>query len=502
MPSAPAPMPMGPPPSGQRGAAMPTQLRRMRFLHAARATTAPGTGNRPPFLPPQIRGYARGGVAPDTRVNPNISAMRFPQPLTHYAGGGRVPDNIGMYSPVTVPYGAGTSLNYQPALSLPQPVGRYAQGGSVPYPGGIPSGGDSRVPPGILPPPTPGPGPIPLIQPPPAGRMPPGPPPPQYEPPGIGSRPMPGVSPRPDANMAPAFNDLISRLGFNPFNSNGPSFSTGTPIPPNQNMSTGSLFPRPPGPVTSSPPGTNPGGAPPINYRVGGRVSPVPPFMRLHGTGRDTVPAALTPGEVVLNKGQQAMVGHGRIARAIGNRTGMPAFSKFERGGEQGFNHMSSIQPTVPQWLNDAAQVATWQMNQNGIEPTPIPQNTGGIEWFGGDESTGGHPTVGAQYGGGYHYGSSPGYGLNSIGYGYFPGMGLPGSSQGPTLIPTYFDQQGYPYAVPVGGWPGGGDFGGGYGGGFGSTSAGVGGLSGFGGAFGLFGSGGGGVGNENRAQL
>jgi hypothetical protein len=33
---------------------------------------------------------------------------------------------------------------------------------------------------------------------------------------------------------------------------------------------------------------------------------------------------------------------------------------------------------------------------------------------------------------------------------GYLPPSGLPGSWQGPTIIPTMFDAQGYPYAVPV----------------------------------------------------
>jgi hypothetical protein len=36
--------------------------------------------------------------------------------------------------------------------------------------------------------------------------------------------------------------------------------------------------------------------------------------------------------------------------------------------------------------------------------------------------------------------------------FGYNPPQGLPGSWQGPTMIPTFFNPQGYPYAVPVGG--------------------------------------------------
>lgn len=43
------------------------------------------------------------------------------------------------------------------------------------------------------------------------------------------------------------------------------------------------------------------------------------------------------------------------------------------------------------------------------------------------------------------------GQGFNT--FGFSPPGGLPGSWQGPTQIPTFFDSYGYPYAVPSGGW-------------------------------------------------
>jgi hypothetical protein len=44
------------------------------------------------------------------------------------------------------------------------------------------------------------------------------------------------------------------------------------------------------------------------SYAMGGDVSQVPPMQQLQGYGTDTVPAALTPGELILNKQQQAAV--------------------------------------------------------------------------------------------------------------------------------------------------------------------------------------------------
>jgi hypothetical protein len=44
------------------------------------------------------------------------------------------------------------------------------------------------------------------------------------------------------------------------------------------------------------------------SYAMGGDVSQVPPMQQLQGMGTDTVPAALTPGELILNKQQQAAV--------------------------------------------------------------------------------------------------------------------------------------------------------------------------------------------------
>jgi hypothetical protein len=44
------------------------------------------------------------------------------------------------------------------------------------------------------------------------------------------------------------------------------------------------------------------------SYAMGGNVSKVAPMQQLQGMGTDTVPAALTPGEVILNKQQQSAV--------------------------------------------------------------------------------------------------------------------------------------------------------------------------------------------------
>jgi hypothetical protein len=44
------------------------------------------------------------------------------------------------------------------------------------------------------------------------------------------------------------------------------------------------------------------------SYAMGGDVSQVSPMQQLQGMGTDTVPAALTPGELILNKQQQAAV--------------------------------------------------------------------------------------------------------------------------------------------------------------------------------------------------
>lgn len=88
------------------------------------------------------------------------------------------------------------------------------------------------------------------------------------------------------------------------------------------------------------------------------------------------------------------------------------------------------------------------------IEPSPLP-NTGGPIVETPTWNTAQNPNV--------YWGSEPvdlrndpssgGRQLFFDSRGYFPPIGTPGWGQGPTMIPTYFDPQGYPYAVPVNGW-------------------------------------------------
>lgn len=112
-------------------------------------------------------------------------------------------------------------------------------------------------------------------------------------------------------------------------------------------------------------------------------------------------------------------------------------------------------------------------------EPTPLPGTEGGgpLPPPGPQIPT---PSFNPQPGQWYGFPETPAG--QWVGSGYNPPAGLQGSWQGQTALPTFFDPMGYPYAVPMGGWPSLSGFGAGVGfGGIGSLG-GVGSLpSGFG---------------------
>lgn len=362
-----------------------------------------------------------------------------------------------------------------------QPPQRFSIGGvAMPNPGGIPT-------------PDPSPGPMPILNRPPPT---PGPMPPVDGRPDLDPRTAPAAAPRPDAqNMASAFTDLTSRLGFNPFTSP-------TPSP----FSVGSLSGGTPG-IGGQYPAMSTGA--PYNPQNFDWARFLDNFNDMHE------PATFARGGMVrqrLHGGGHAGHGGGGGGGGWGGDVPPPG---WQHGGNGG------IYDNNGNWID--AQGNAGGPGQGGSEPPEGDESPGNVPWgniieegirtgefpliaqnvdigttgnvngepdfggttlapstlFGGDDSTGGKPTVaqvGYGEGGRWHGGYNPFYtisGLNGLG-GYGAGYGGQGPGGG------YFNM-----------------------GGFGGGSIGVGDL-GFGGSMGsvfqALGSGSGGTGNEGRA--
>lgn len=141
----------------------------------------------------------------------------------------------------------------------------------------------------------------------------------------------------------------------------------------------------------------------------------------------DTVPAMLTPGEFVINKRSAQRIGYGRLSAL--NRMaagGMVHNNRFFYGGYGGYGDFEN-RGYVPDWF----------------DPADI-DITGGIDNFGGasTEARGGDYT---------RQGFDPSMSrFLSNAFQYFPPIGSLGWGQGPTMIPSQFNSQGYPIAQAV----------------------------------------------------
>lgn len=180
-----------------------------------------------------------------------------------------------------------------------------------------------------------------------------------------------------------------------------------------------------------------------------------------------------TLSQIGASQQQVSMAGRGspQSGYIVGGAT--PAeggrFGNFVQGG------IDTMYPPQAGW--DASQpMPPWS------EPGPLPGTPGGGEIPPPPQfnSQSFDPGAGRWYG----FPETPGG--QWVAQGNQPPPGLSGSWQGQTQLQTFFDPQGYPYAVPVGGWGGGeaGQGGGGGGAWGGSIGGGGYGFGGFGSAF------------------
>ena len=257
-----------------------------------------------------------------------------------------------------------------------------------------------------------------------------------------------------------------------PFNAPVPQFPSGSPSP--MGFAYGGMIPQPQGGPTYPPSRMPPGYPPPPSIERPTIIPrPMPPVAPRGFAMGGAIPRIATPNNPPVNFGQDdqmipAETGEYVIPRPVVQRKGTEFFDNLVKktigdiAGEQakpkeaGYRHGGDV--------GGGGDGSGWGAYDIPPDTTQDPTDLNAPPY--------GHTGVGAQYG--------------WMGQ-YYPSPNTPGWTQGPTMIPTTFDAQGYPYGVPVGSYEGNGQ--GGYGGIWGGdlnygVGQNFGGFGGFGSAF------------------
>lgn len=206
-------------------------------------------------------------------------------------------------------------------------------------------------------------------------------------------------------------------------------------------------------------------------YAKGGEVLKRKPNHKTHpfrqtgqvmgGSGQDDVPALLTggdgekPGEFVMNQGAVLNLGLDKL-----NHENQRGLATLEAPTREPLNNTPEGGGVAQLRRGSGNPDQGWDepfgLNQNVFDN---PQGSPFMSNWGDYKQAMKHRFQGSGMGARSHYMNDRSgfeYSFNPYGsYGKNPPQGSPGYGQGPTQIPTFFDQQGYPFAVPVGGWGG-----------------------------------------------
>jgi hypothetical protein len=190
----------------------------------------------------------------------------------------------------------------------------------------------------------------------------------------------------------------------------------------------------------------------------------VPRRRRMHGGGlaADEVPVIAQEGEIMIQRSVAQQPGMAEFLLALNAGMlfhGGGRIRRMHKGGESAFDP-DRDDP------RDFGGTPAWFTSPTGQGPEgnfPPDWTDPSIEPPALREPDFGKPSTearGSDKGGGrresFEQGWDPGTanpwitGFSLVGPGYTPPLGTPGFWQGPTIIPTFFDQMGFPFAVPV----------------------------------------------------